>query len=250
MRTERGKPPVGRGMMKTALLMLFILFMYSAVADAVIKGGKHDFSGKGWGTDESCIFCHTPHNASAVANVGSNPMDSCAFCHGWGYGVPKSYNGSQLCNRKMSTAVYTVYSSSSLKNTPQQPRGPSKLCLSCHDGTIAIDSYGMRTGTSYVTGSKSFGNDLSKMHPISIKWDHQTTKFGHSSDFTICYKCHHEQPLPQGANPVRGLPFYGYPSQMFLECGSCHEPHGKFAYPKFLREDMTGSKLCLECHEK
>lgn len=247
MRIERGKMLIAPVITKIALLLLFLLTMTTAVQASII-GSKHDFSGKGWGTNEICIFCHTPHHAAAVSNVGSDSSQTCVGCHSWwSYGTPKSYPSSQLCNRRMSTAVYTLYSSSSLKGSPQQPRGPSKLCLSCHDGTIAIDSYGMREGTKYVTGPADIGTDLSKMHPISIKWDHQTVKMTMGNP--ACMNCHHEQPT-SGNGAYKGLPFYGYSSQMYLECGSCHEPHNKFTYPKMVRFDMAGSKMCLVCHQK
>jgi hypothetical protein len=96
---------------------------------------------------EICIFCHTPH--------GGTP------------GVEPAWN------RKLSNAVYTTYTSSSLSaldilgrnasGVPltqpgqplpglSQPGGSSKLCLSCHDGTLAIGNvnvmWGMGTANS------------------------------------------------------------------------------------------------------
>ncbi|NIR43522.1 MAG: cytochrome C, partial [Gemmatimonadetes bacterium] len=58
-----------------------------------------------------CIFCHTPHHASEVT---------------------------PLWSRFLSVASYTPYNSSTLKVSaaPGQPTGVSRLCLSCHDGTI------------------------------------------------------------------------------------------------------------------
>src|SRR5512140_2625822 len=59
-----------------------------------------------------CVFCHTPHNAAPL---------------------------SPLWNKDLEPQVYTVYASSTLKAGPlPQPSGPTKLCLSCHDGTIAL----------------------------------------------------------------------------------------------------------------
>jgi hypothetical protein len=90
---------------------------------------------------EICIFCHTPH--------GGTP------------GVDPAWN------RKLSNAVYTTYTSSSLSaldilgrnasgvpltQTGQpvpglsQPGGSSKLCLSCHDGTLAIGNVNVMWG--------------------------------------------------------------------------------------------------------
>jgi len=65
---------------------------------------------------EICIFCHAPHNASPVQ---------------------------PLWNRSTPSSAYTVYTSPSLQKLGVnigQPSGSSKLCLSCHDGTIALGS--------------------------------------------------------------------------------------------------------------
>ena len=111
-----------------------------------IVGSAHDFSSKGWGSSEICIFCHAPHNNANVA-------------------------GDVLWNHALSTATYTLYSSPSMNATVTQPGGVSKLCLSCHDGTVAIDSYGARTGTNFVTGGKNLGTNFSNDHPIGITYD-------------------------------------------------------------------------------
>ena len=63
-----------------------------------------------------CAFCHTPHGANLA---------------------PKT----PLWNRKLSGATYIPYNSSSLDATDLgQPGGKSRLCLSCHDGTLALGS--------------------------------------------------------------------------------------------------------------
>ena len=86
-------------------------------ADVGILGSKHDLSAVGPGPikaateAEVCLFCHTPHRALDV--------------------VP-------LWNHEMSQATYTPYTSSTKKAAVGQPSGASKLCLSCHDGTVAL----------------------------------------------------------------------------------------------------------------
>jgi predicted CXXCH cytochrome family protein len=202
------------------VLLFCVLMVYATVVYAGITGSKHDLSGKGWGSNEICIFCHTPHNAKILT----------------GYNAP-------LWNHKVSTATYTLYSSPTLKQTPEQPRGPSKLCLSCHDGTVAIDSYGNRAGTNFISGvaNTNIGTDLSNDHPISIYWNHQTITPGGGP---FCSKCHGAH---QGQKPIIGLPFYDH----YLECATCHEAHNKYpANPKMLREGLSQSAICLHCHEK
>lgn len=204
--------------LKPALFVLGILAVYATVVHAGITGSKHDFSGRGWGTNEICIFCHTPHNAKKDGGTTIYPL--------W--------------NHTMSSATYTLYSSPTLDSTPEQPRGPSKLCLSCHDGTVAIDSYGIQTGTHFIDGAANLSTNLSDDHPISIYWNHQTISSDGSQP--SCVSCHQEHPWA-----YIGLPFYN----RYLECSSCHEPHNKYpAYTKMLRKSLTGSAICLSCHGK
>ncbi|MBI4938290.1 MAG: cytochrome c3 family protein [Nitrosomonadales bacterium] len=64
---------------------------------------------------EVCVYCHTPHAANTQISL-------------------------PLWNRTIPSTTYTTYNSSSMTQPVSQP-GPNSLsCLSCHDGTVAIDS--------------------------------------------------------------------------------------------------------------
>lgn len=196
-------------------LLSVLLAAVAAPVGAAITGSRHDFSGSGYGTDEICIFCHSPHNAKQESGATIAPL--------W--------------NHTMSNASYGLYTSPSLNQATEQPRGPSKLCLSCHDGSIAIDSFGNKSGTQFMTGSANVGTNLADDHPISIKWNHVKA--------AGCFNCHS---IHQG---LQGLPFYGTVHDMHVECGTCHEPHNKYNQnPKMLRKPISGSELCLFCHGK
>ena len=183
---------------------------------AGIAGSAHDFSGQGWSGGEICIACHTPHNSDT--GVTDAPL--------W--------------NHQNTTAVYNLYSSPSLEVAPTQPRGPSKLCLSCHDGTVAVDSFGGKIGVTPMTGPKDLGVDLSDDHPVSVEWRHQEVET--SSEF--CMNCHF--------GPARELVFFrpGGSGPIWIECATCHDVHNKNTHPKLLRRTLAGSELCLTCHEK
>ena len=98
----------------------------SAMAQGSMVGTKHDFSAAAWNPGgETCIVCHTPHGGdSAVA--ADAPL--------WNHALN-------------ATQTYTMYSRPLDGGAPGQPNALSKLCLSCHDGTIAVDSFGGTTGT-------------------------------------------------------------------------------------------------------
>src|SRR4051794_13053211 len=98
-----------------AAIIGLLLLTATAFGDTIL-GSKHDLSVVGPGPikaateSEVCLFCHTPHRAGELP----------------------------LWNHFLSSATYTPYSSSTIRATVGQPSGASKLCLSCHDGTVAL----------------------------------------------------------------------------------------------------------------
>ena len=139
-------------------LYLNILVSATLVAGTVsatagtISGTPHDLSGKGWGTTELCKYCHTPHLAQNVS-------------------------GAPLWNHQSTVQSYTLYSSASFKGIAGQPGPQSKLCLSCHDGTVAIDSFAnggiIQAGSHTMTSTNlvGAGGSLASDHPIAFTYN-------------------------------------------------------------------------------
>ena len=141
------------------LLILFISAAYSYGDD--ITNTLHNLSISGPGTVKStveaevCIFCHAPHKASK-----ENPP---------------------LWNRSLSEANYIPYQSTSIYANVGQPTGASKLCLSCHDGTVALGAILSLSGERPFEGGLRFmppgrtliGTDLSDDHPVSFVFNSQ-----------------------------------------------------------------------------
>jgi hypothetical protein len=123
-------------------------------------------------TAEICVFCHTPHGGDNNAAV-------------------------PIWNRRLSDpATYTRYSSlgTSTFDATEAPVGSVTIaCLSCHDGTQAIDSVinapgsggydpnGARIGNAFVGDDQvngmlhpdvvqNLGTDLSNDHPVSMQY--------------------------------------------------------------------------------
>jgi len=75
------------------------------------------------GTTEVCVFCHTPHGGRTDVAGGGAPL--------WNRALPPK-------------AEFTNYSSPNFDNSQGAetagPKGVSLACLSCHDGTIALDA--------------------------------------------------------------------------------------------------------------
>lgn len=176
----------------------------------------HNLSVSGPGTiralseQQVCIFCHAPHNTS-----GLRPL--------W--------------NRDVPSTSYRIYQSSTLNARPGQPTGASKLCLSCHDGTIALgsvlsraDRIRMSGGEFMPAGLSNLGTDLSDDHPISFFY----TSGLAASDGQLA----DPHTLPR---EVR-LDAAGE-----LQCTSCHDPHSN-ANGKFLVMPNEYGALCTSCH--
>ncbi len=200
------------------LLYLLLVFPIGGISQT-ISNSKHNLSVTGPGTvkssseSEICIFCHTPHN--------SNPQ------------VP-------LWNRDISNQVYTIYDnsiSSSFTAISGQPDGASLICLSCHDGTIALGSVVSRTkdifdgsGGKMPTGSSGYiGTNLTDDHPVSFLYDAGLS----SSDGNL--KFPPDFPATVDANSK-------------MQCTSCHTAHDD-NFGNFLIASTENSNLCLKCHD-
>ena len=183
---------------------------------------------------EICIFCHTPHSASV--GVGTLPL--------W--------------NRAVSTETYGVYTSDTMDATPDEigiadpdDATVSNLCLSCHDGTIAINSLNrvssvnpnvdmaasgkLTAGALNSNSSALLDTDLSDDHPVNFTYD--------TALATLDGGLH--DPVDANGSGLGGARLFGGT----VQCASCHDPHTS-AQPAFLRASMDGSGLCLECHDK
>ena len=181
----------GETVMKKYILVTFAIGLVLAMGSiamaitpgAGIVGTLHDLSTTGAGgiaigqaaETRICIFCHTPHHA---AKSGDLAADIKYF---------------PLWNHEMSTASYATYTNGTEQSnmvsanlnaaTLGQPGGVSKLCLSCHDGSVAINSYGHYNGNPSVgAGSGATGilmcgayrvgagGDLSNHHPVGFNY--------------------------------------------------------------------------------
>ena len=162
-------------------LALGALALLSGSAAAGISNTKHNLTSTGPGvnkvdsgdTDQICVFCHTPHGASTGAPA---PL--------WNKTLPAA----------SSFTTYATMNSSTIDGQIVDVGSVSLACLSCHDGTQAMDNMfnapgsgaGVGTGATGVsqgytwtganqtdgtlTGIAALGKDLSNDHPIGIEY--------------------------------------------------------------------------------
>jgi predicted CXXCH cytochrome family protein len=195
-------------------------WVVSSTASAALTGSKHDFTALGWGNSQICLPCHAPHNN-------------------------KNAPGSLLWNHTLTTTSYTLYSSPTFDATTTvgQPSAVSKFCLSCHDGTVALDAYGNHTPVpTYISGNALLSTDLSNDHPISFDYNAALVTADTATGGGIAGLV-----VPASASSVvAGIPLFSGK----MECASCHDVHNKHSIAGLLNSSNTGSALCLKCHIK
>lgn len=202
------------------LLLCALAALGVPLGQAGVVTTKHNLSVSGPGTvkstieTETCIFCHAPHN-SAPAGA--------------------------LWNRRSPAATYTPYSSSTTRGSIGQPNGASLMCLSCHDGTIALGELLTRTTavpmaggvTTMPAGVGRLGTDLSDDHPVSFAYTAAlaAARGGELVDPGV----------------LTGKVKLDASGQM--QCTSCHDAHDD-SFGKFLVMSNQASALCQTCHSK
>jgi len=225
---------MNRFLVRLGVVALAVMFAGGVVVYSDVTSSKHNLGSTGTMTDKStnedevCVFCHTPHAA--------NPS------------VP-------LWNHTQSAGGWTPYSSSTLQSSPGTPSGISALCLSCHDGSVAVNSLvnppNDLGGANPTMGSgnelngafqiaagrpTNFGSDLSNDHPVSFVYDATLA----SSDGSL-----NTPDSTSWVDAGQTVPLFGGS----VECASCHDPHDTTNTP-FLVKSNAGSALCKTCHQQ
>lgn len=184
------------------------------------------------------VVIDTPHNLSASGPDvvrASSEEQVCIFCHATHISQPIM----PRWNRHFSDSSYIPYSSSALDANPDQPTGASKMCLSCHDGTIALGNVVSRGQviqmargiTRMPFGTSNLGTDLSDDHPVSFRYDSDLA----AQDVHL-------------VNPASLPPGIKLDANLELQCTTCHDVHDN-THGFFLTRNNDNSELCISCHQ-
>ena len=264
--------------------------MDDAAAQTGIRNTRHNLGSSSAatnnrfsGTDEVCVFCHTPHGSNTSVNA---PL--------WNKGTPASTY--QVYNTSVSSTIDGAMATDGVSNGIGSV---SIACLSCHDGTQAMNNMinqpgsggynaaGANMAGTWTVGSSAttpvtaagllqggigeLGSDLRNDHPIGIQYC--------GGGFTVaaaggtCGDSDFVAPISTviagtrvfwvetGANTTRNKSdmilynrsFGGANPEPAVECATCHDPHVENvagSNPTFLRRANTQSQVCLSCHVK
>jgi predicted CXXCH cytochrome family protein len=195
-----------------------------------VVGSKHDLSATGGSSarasveTQPCVFCHTPHNSSPAVQLWNRPASAAAY----------STYGSSTFQSGQSSGTFNTMPG----RQAGQPTGSSRLCLSCHDGTIALGAtlnngtIAMSNGT-FVPATASVGTDLSNDHPVSFP------RAGTNTEVV--------DPPPSDAVSLET-------GTSYVQCVSCHDAHsergGDAVTAKFLVKSNARSGVCTTCHTR
>ncbi len=219
-----------RPLLQMAALVLLVALPAGAQGSSVAST-VHNLSVSGPGEirsldeTEICRFCHVPHSP-----VVRQPL--------WGHALS-------------SVAQYKTarVRPGAVDERSPQPDGSSRLCLSCHDGTVALGELGESSPTARMSGAGRLsagrrghiGTDLSGSHPVSIPMP-ESPEPGGNADMGVRARA-----LVEADREVR-LDRDGK-----VQCTSCHDPHADRYYDAgrvphfFVKSSVT--EACLVCHE-
>jgi len=220
-----------------------------------ITGSPHDFSGTPAGNNVTgvCTYCHTPHRSIRNRLL-------------WNHTLPqRDYNWGP---------DYTVSDAGTpLPTIGQDWPGPTRVCLSCHDGSVAIGDVGWYNKQSW-TGTpidptlvtigirdpftiEDFMKDMIGNHPVAAPYPYlrvRNTYNGVTTGTGIRMDRYASNPTTRSGGRIRLFRNVG--SDVLagaasgvtgIECSTCHGVHNErgVVLDRFL---LRSDDICKECH--
>lgn len=266
-----------------AVAGLSILGATMALAGTGVVGSVHDLrktgpAGGKWITNKDetrvCVFCHTPHHAllaSMNQAQGNYPPD---FLPLWSHTIDADnfipYWSAMYAAKVPDYATGDVLT------------GPSRLCMSCHDGATAVDAY----YNDFVAGNPStiIGNDtppgtaganhfgspaigagtlgegffksVARSHPMGF--DFQSFMNGTKTAGFVSTVLTDDYKGNAGVSVKSRLyDSLGDGTKLYMTCATCHDVHNKLnpvesggATTYLTLSPQADSQLCTTCHDK
>ena len=189
-----------------------------------------------------CVFCHVPHHANVQAGMlWSKPTN-------------------EEVKSGLKPYTWTAPQNMTIKQDLDPLVGPSRLCMSCHDGATAIDVHGTAMPAQGVIST-----NLNFMHPIGFSYDDAMAARGanelaekteHYASSLIISETpgRYNEVIRDSPLPIEATLYLG----SVLTCVTCHDVHNKhnvspdagheYNYLLWAKEEK--SLICLTCHKK
>lgn len=223
---------------------------------------------------------NSPHNINNVVANGDAYGRVCAYCHTPHHaiqdGAIAEYN--PLWAHQVSQETYEAYQSRTAESTNLQVVagdplvGPSRLCMSCHDGVIAVsehygnamtDNGSAKVGDNWgeVSVGDALGNKLSNDHPIGFDYDAVANNDKGNGTLGSGIKTSEKTfqvtlagtGVNYGGTHDRSISdlMYVTGGKKVMTCASCHDVHNNENNEDYLLiNKQAGSAICLTCHIK
>ncbi len=207
------------------------------------RGNTYGDSLEQAGEDRICVYCHAPHHTL------KEPSNLMTYLPLWNHEPGRNtifimyWFGKNLFERDEPVSRDMIREAA--------PGGVSLLCLSCHDGSVAINAYGFNPSSSRGSGvgPPARGRiligggtgDLRNHHPIGFAYNDAAA--------TNLF-------LRPSTTALRGVNSFGLTIDDLLwngrvECVTCHDVHNmKNGGTKFTMVQDRRSEFCLSCHIK
>lgn len=239
---------------------------YSRISNIVTT--SHNMSSTGSGdikavsNTQICYYCHVPHQMEET----TDPL------------VTTAPSGQYpLWNHYLSsTASYGVYSSPSfdplgtdiadLGGATAGSAAVSNLCLSCHDGTVGVNTLykGQYKSGARISPDFGSGNNVAVYMPSDIQVGSDTLGLRDEHPLNFTYDAALAAKSVSLVVPTVEVSNLGgtrtglrTSSGKFLplfankmQCATCHDVHDNTSARPFLRASTTASEICLACHGK
>jgi hypothetical protein len=247
-------------------VLVLVALAIPVMANALISNTKHNLTSTGPGTvkftdtnADMCKFCHLVHDANtASGTLWARPNPT-----GVAFTTPNATSDGTLLD-----ATNILLGAGSSK------------CLSCHDGTVAMNTVvnslnvyasvaagnTAQGGASIVAGANVFLRGptymatLNGQHPVGIPFPGATGSLAVANEYgTIATTgCQAGVPIcvAGATTPAAGafIKLFGTAATAQMECSSCHEAHQENiggSFPFFLRVPGTiVNGRCGACHKK
>jgi hypothetical protein len=234
-------------------------------------GGTPDTDGR------VCAFCHTPHHAQGINDNNSvdiNYTDAEGNAQKITYTVYSPLWSRNIDANKSFASYQSVTFNPTASGVPYDNLiGPSRLCMTCHDGATGLDAY---YGQYFSGGGKVAGDDqinyfgnghfavggdggLSNDHPVGMRYSDFYQKSGQGVNYEL--KDPDGPAVFANNKKINDVLFTDGSGSMVgvVTCASCHDVHngqevGNTNPPSgrgyFLRASQNNSQFCVVCHAK
>ena len=236
------------------------------------------------GTTPGTGLVDSPHDMNKVTGLtADNQGRVCAFCHTPHHAVDLSGQYNPLWSHEPTAITGQPYQSATFDagaGFVDPLLGPSRLCMSCHDGAIAPDQH---YGSANVAPSGRFASDDFAGYPSAVK----NIAVGLGGKFTNDHPIGFDilqsatdtgifATVPTTKTWLKGGVagtkkisdwLYKNGAELIMTCATCHDVHNKDNVDNtaangvaghtdtvnlnyFVFAPQSGSQLCLSCHDK